>query len=132
MSIPRPQMLAGVVTLAAVIVLIASLKGQEPSPSPSPTPTPTPKAVIKITPSPTPDVGAQNFHRWGSITIFNGLPSDAVHAIAQTADGIMWFGTDNGLGRFDGRRIERIELGNEPANHVQAIVATTDNGVWLG
>src|SRR5437868_2332574 len=45
----------------------------------------------------------QNFHQWGAVTLFNGLPSDSVRVVAQTPDGILWFGTDNGLARFDGR-----------------------------
>ena len=31
-----------------------------------------------------------------------GFPGGHVHAIAQTADGYLWIGTDNGLVRFDG------------------------------
>lgn len=49
----------------------------------------------------------KNFHQWGAVTLFNGLPSDNVRAIAQTSDGILWFGTQNGLVRFDGRRDQR-------------------------
>src|SRR3954452_1351587 len=109
------------VALTSVIVCLGRLAGQQTEPATSPSPSVSPTSVVRTTPSPTPDVGAQNFHKWGSITIFNGLPSDAVHAIAQTPDGIMWFGTDNGLARFDGRRVERISLGDEAANHVQAL-----------
>jgi len=36
----------------------------------------------------------------------DGLPSDSVTAIAQTADGFLWVGTDRGLVRFDGIRFE--------------------------
>jgi PAS domain S-box-containing protein len=32
----------------------------------------------------------------------NGLPGGAVHAIAQSPDGYLWIGTDEGLVRFDG------------------------------
>ncbi|MBV8570020.1 MAG: hypothetical protein JO319_05365, partial [Acidobacteriaceae bacterium] len=32
----------------------------------------------------------------------NGLPQNSVHAIAQSADGYLWLGTDGGLARFDG------------------------------
>ena len=31
-----------------------------------------------------------------------GLPQDTVRAIAQTPDGYLWVGTDEGLARFDG------------------------------
>src|SRR4051794_5930634 len=68
---------------------------------------------------------AVNFHRWGSVTVFNGLPSDTVRAITQTPDGILWFGTDNGLARFDGRTCQKIELGSPESNHVQALAAAS-------
>lgn len=34
----------------------------------------------------------------------DGLPHNNVEAIAQTPDGYLWLGTQNGLARFDGRR----------------------------
>lgn len=37
-----------------------------------------------------------------SITMDNGLPSNAVRSVVQGSKGYMWFGTDNGLCRFDG------------------------------
>ena len=36
------------------------------------------------------------------------MPSDRVHAIAQGPDGSMWFGTEAGLAKFDGRRTQTI------------------------
>ncbi|MDI1241593.1 MAG: two-component regulator propeller domain-containing protein, partial [bacterium] len=97
-----------------------------PSPEASPTASPTP------TPSPTPLPGAQNFHQWGSITVFNGLPSDSVRAIAQTPDGVMWFGTDNGLARFDGRRIQNFSLGDPEANRILALETVANGDLWIG
>ncbi|HEY2847373.1 MAG TPA: two-component regulator propeller domain-containing protein, partial [Pyrinomonadaceae bacterium] len=123
--------LAVAFALSSVILGLGVLIGQEPQPSATPAPSPSLSQIPRVRASPTPDVGAQNFHRWGSITIFNGLPSDAVHAIAQTADGIMWFGTDNGLARFDGRRVERISLGDEASNRVQTLGASK-NDLWIG
>src|SRR5690242_11752387 len=39
------------------------------------------------------------FRRYGSA---DGLPSSLVYAAAQAPDGTMWFGTKNGIARFDG------------------------------
>ncbi|MEP7214218.1 MAG: two-component regulator propeller domain-containing protein [Acidobacteriota bacterium] len=83
-------------------------------------------------PSPTPLPGAQNFHRWGSITLFNGLPSDSVRAIAQTQDGVMWFGTDNGLARFDGRRVQKFSFDPADANRITALKTDTTGRLWIG
>jgi streptogramin lyase/two-component sensor histidine kinase len=75
---------------------------------------------------------AQNFHQWGSVTLFNGLPSDNVHAIAQTLDGILWFGTENGLARFDGRRVQTVPFENVAANKILALKTDDDGTLWIG
>jgi signal transduction histidine kinase/ligand-binding sensor domain-containing protein len=106
----------------------------EPSPSSSPSSTPLPRQ-----PTPTPYPVAQNAHQWGSVTVFNGLPSDSVRAIAQTPDGVMWFGTDNGLARFDGRRIQTVSVGSNGTDAVTALetlptgqlLVGTSEGAWV-
>src|SRR6187549_147825 len=103
--------------LMAGPIFLAQNTSQSPSPDQSPSPSPTATPVVRA-PSPTPLPGAQNFHQWGAVTVFNGLPSDSVRAIAQTPDGVMWFGTDNGLARFDGRRIQNFSLGENEADRV--------------
>ncbi|MET0751804.1 MAG: two-component regulator propeller domain-containing protein [Pyrinomonadaceae bacterium] len=72
----------------------------------------------------------QNFHQWGAVTLFNGLPSDNVRAIAQTPDGVLWFGTDNGLTKFDGRRVSTISL--EDAGKIFALETGADGKLWIG
>ena len=74
----------------------------------------------------------QNFHQWGAITLFNGLPADNVRAIAQTPDGILWFGTQNGLARFDGRRVENINLENLPSSNILTLQIGLDGTLWIG
>ncbi|HSK70140.1 MAG TPA: two-component regulator propeller domain-containing protein [Pyrinomonadaceae bacterium] len=74
----------------------------------------------------------QNFHQWGAVTLFNGLPSDNVRAIAQTPDGVLWFGTDNGLARFDGRRVQTVGLGNGETNRVFALEISPNGRLWIG
>lgn len=129
---PKIFLAAAVCLLLFVPVLTTALRFQttptpasvqQPGPSTAATPSPTP-ALRSPTPSPTPLPGAQNFHQWGSITLFNGLPSDSVRAIAQTADGVMWFGTDNGLARFDGRRVQNFSFGESDANRVLALTTS--------
>ncbi|HRK49655.1 MAG TPA: two-component regulator propeller domain-containing protein [Pyrinomonadaceae bacterium] len=116
----------------------AGFFAQEPQTSPSPSPSPeaspsvSPSPTPTRSPSPTPLPGAQNFHQWGSITVFNGLPSDSVRAIGQTSDGVMWFGTDNGLARFDGRRIEKFSLGGADADRVLALKTSPIGELWVG
>src|SRR5580704_9915539 len=44
----------------------------------------------------------------------HGLPDYAVASIAQTADGYLWFGTFEGLARFDGFRFEIVNHDTTP------------------
>ena len=114
--------------LAACLLLFVpvftNFLGQDPQPSPTTSP--------QTSPSPTPLPGAQNFHQWGSVTLFNGLPSDNVRAIAQTPDGMMWFGTDSGLARFDGRTIQAMPLGDAGSARVLALETGEDGTLWIG
>jgi len=71
-------------------------------------------------------------HQWGAVTLFNGLPSDRVHAIAQTLDGSMWFGTEAGLAKFDGRRTQAMNDPSLPAGRVLALQTDRDGALWIG
>lgn len=116
----------------ALTAFLAQNSQTSPTPSPQPSPSASATPTPARSPSPTPLPGAQNFHQWGSITLFNGLPSDSVRAIAQTLDGVMWFGTDNGLARFDGRRIQNFSLGGPDENRVLALETAPTGELWIG
>jgi signal transduction histidine kinase/ligand-binding sensor domain-containing protein len=62
------------------------------------------------------------------VTLFHGLPSDRVRAIAQTSDGAMWFGTEAGLAKFDGRRTQTIS----DVGRVLALQTDQDGALWVG
>src|SRR5688572_7684561 len=40
------------------------------------------------------------------LTIAEGLPNSQVHAIVQDQRGFMWFGTQDGLARYDGAKMQ--------------------------
>lgn len=44
----------------------------------------------------------------------------------------MWFGTDNGLARFDGRRIQNFSLGSADTNHILAMRTLANGELWVG
>jgi signal transduction histidine kinase/ligand-binding sensor domain-containing protein len=74
-----------------------------------------------------------NLHRWGALTLFHGLPSDRVRAVAQSADGALWFGTDAGLARYDGRRTQTVRVANDATQpRVNALLLDADGALWIG
>ena len=48
----------------------------------------------------------QNPLQFEQITVNDGLSNDTVQAILQTRDGLMWFGTKNGLNQYNGYDFE--------------------------
>jgi signal transduction histidine kinase/ligand-binding sensor domain-containing protein len=66
--------------------------------------------------------------------IEQGLPQDTIEALAQTADGYLWIGTQRGLARFDGVRFTVFDSQNTPALHSSAIdtlLAGPDGSLWI-
>ena len=47
-------------------------------------------------------------------TTDSGLPQTSIYSIAQTADGYLWVGTEQGLARFDGVRFTVFNRENTP------------------
>lgn len=67
-------------------------------------------------------------------TVNQGAPGQ-VTALAQTADGYLWLGTEIGLYRFDGVRFTRfVPPGDDafPATSVSTLYAAHDGGLWVG
>ncbi len=70
-----------------------------------------------------------------SWTSESGLPQNTVHAIAQTSDGYIWFGTEEGLARFDGTHFVVFTTRNAPglvSDFVQQLTAASDGSLWIG
>ena len=55
-----------------------------------------------------------------------------MRAIAQTLDGTMWFGTETGLAKFDGRRTQTINDPALPAGRILALQTDKDGAMWIG
>ena len=69
-----------------------------------------------------------------SWTFKDGAP-EAVAALAQTADGYLWLGTEFGLFRFDGIRFERFlsPVGDQlMSTNIATLFADSTGGLWVG
>ncbi len=64
-----------------------------------------------------------------------GLPQNGVQALLQTRDGYLWFGTQEGLVRFDGVKFTIFDKRNTPALLHHNIFALTEDKrqrLWIG
>ena len=65
-----------------------------------------------------------------------GLPQSTVTAIAQTHDGYLWFGTQEGLVRFNGSSFFTFDKGNTSAfsasHDVRALFEDPAGALWIG
>jgi diguanylate cyclase (GGDEF)-like protein len=79
--------------------------------------------------------GAMNQYVQTTLTDHNGLPQNSVNAIAQTTDGYLWFGTEEGLARFDGLHMTVFDLVRNKAladNFINTLAAGRDGSLWIG
>ncbi len=71
------------------------------------------------------------------ITIKDGLSNNTIYAITQDQDGIMWFGSRDGLNRYDGYEFKVYK--SDPAdsttissNHIQELFCHPNGDIWIG
>lgn len=67
--------------------------------------------------------------------VSDGFFRNGINAMAQTPDGYLWLGTENGLLRFDGvRAVAWQPRPNQslPSNDIKALTVTTDGVLWIG
>lgn len=74
---------------------------------------------------------------FGNYSVGEGLPSPTVFAIAQDHQGFMWFGTKNGLSRFDGYQFRTFRFDKKQPhsignNVVHCIFNYDSTHLWIG
>ena len=65
----------------------------------------------------------------------HGLPAQAIYALAQTPDGYLWIGTEEGVARFDGVTFKVFDKANTPAMSVQFVLSLSVDAagtLWVG
>jgi ligand-binding sensor domain-containing protein len=66
-------------------------------------------------------------------TIKDGLAGNTVYGVAQDDDGYMFFATENGLSRFDGKEWKTFTVKDGlPDNEILTIYADSKGRVWMG
>jgi ligand-binding sensor domain-containing protein/serine phosphatase RsbU (regulator of sigma subunit) len=68
-------------------------------------------------------------------TVDNGLPQNSAQALAQTRDGYLWIGTQEGLVRFDGLNFTVFSKDNAPAvtdKYIAGLLETQNGTLWGG
>ncbi|HCY75428.1 MAG TPA: hypothetical protein DHV28_05865 [Ignavibacteriales bacterium] len=71
------------------------------------------------------------------IGLEQGLSQSTVYAITQDEQGFMWFGTDDGLNRYDGYAIKVFKhssnnLNSVADNTILALFSDTNGDLWIG
>ncbi|MCP4157260.1 MAG: hypothetical protein GY757_56640, partial [bacterium] len=63
----------------------------------------------------------------------NGLPGDRVQCMHQETNGYLWFGTRNGLSRFDGHRFTNFPTADNPQdNFISTLLEDREGTLWIG
>ncbi len=71
--------------------------------------------------------------RWKTYTTENGLAGDSVRCVLQAADGTLWFGTHQGVSRFDGRSFSGLPPEDEPPRGGVYLLEEDEAGrIWIG
>ena len=75
--------------------------------------------------------------KFGRLSIESGLSQSNVQSILQDSRGFMWFGTEDGLNRYDGYHFKeyRHDLDDPQSlshNFVRVIVEDSDGIIWVG
>jgi signal transduction histidine kinase/ligand-binding sensor domain-containing protein len=75
--------------------------------------------------------------RFDHLTVENGLSQSSVRAILQDKQGYLWFGTEDGLNRYDGDKF--VVFKSDPTNpnslpdsHITALALDRSGGIWIG
>jgi signal transduction histidine kinase/ligand-binding sensor domain-containing protein/DNA-binding response OmpR family regulator len=81
--------------------------------------------------------GAQDRLAFRHLTIADGLSQNAVTAIVQDRRGFMWFGTRDGLNRYDGYQVvvfrrDPSDPSSIPGNEISALFEDARGRLWVG
>ncbi|MDQ2069847.1 hybrid sensor histidine kinase/response regulator [Natronospira bacteriovora] len=66
----------------------------------------------------------------------DGLPQETVEAVLRDRNGLLWIGTQGGLARWDGHRMQVYrrdprDAGSLPGNHIRALAEDARGHIWI-
>ena len=75
--------------------------------------------------------------KFKNLTSAEGLPQNTINCVIQDKQGMLWFGTSDGLNRYDGYRFKvyKNELGNKNSlsnNYVISLLQDRKGHIWIG
>ncbi|MEZ0540068.1 hybrid sensor histidine kinase/response regulator transcription factor [Fibrella arboris] len=81
--------------------------------------------------------GQTDIKHFSNLSIEEGLSQSSVYTITQDKKGFMWFGTRNGLNRYDSRQVvvyqTRSDNANSlPSNIINSLVLNKRGQLWVG
>ncbi|MBN2806569.1 MAG: response regulator [Prolixibacteraceae bacterium] len=76
-------------------------------------------------------------YRFQYLLIEDGLPQNTINAISRDQAGFMWFGTNNGICRYDGYafnlfKSEENQSNSLPDNMISSVEPGLNNRLWIG
>ncbi|AWW32848.1 hybrid sensor histidine kinase/response regulator [Echinicola strongylocentroti] len=82
-------------------------------------------------------LGQDQINNFKHISTSDGFSLNSVNSIGQDQKGLIWFGTRNGLMRYDGKELKvmRREIGDTDKlriNDIYAIHVDSARGIWMG
>jgi ligand-binding sensor domain-containing protein/serine phosphatase RsbU (regulator of sigma subunit) len=123
-------------TVAWLVALLAAGSAMAAEPPKAAPPDPAPvdaftNGLNKITKRLTPPLGCDR------LTIADGLPNSNVTAIAQDARGFLWFGTQDGLARYDGTRMTVYRPNDKDphsvsSGYITSLALDSTGKLWIG
>jgi len=82
-------------------------------------------------------VSSQSSYYFQNLNIDNGLSQNTVNAILQDRNGFMWFGTKDGLNRYDGISVKIFKSNGDDAEglgngFVRSLFEDNEGNIWVG
>jgi ligand-binding sensor domain-containing protein/signal transduction histidine kinase len=122
--------------LALILASCAGLETPLPTPEADSALSSVPPAENRVSPASLPEI-CNCVLRFDRISIEEGLSQSSVHVILQDSRGFLWFGTQDGLNRYDGYTFKTYKPDPDAVNSLSdrwilSILEDQDGYLWIG